>query len=81
MPNENRFLKKDDDKPEWPGGLVDAHGLLEQLFRPRSRPSLAWVRRQTRARAIPSVRIGRLVFYDLAAVREKLARKNTLNST
>src|ERR1700722_6757801 len=63
-----------------PGHLVDAQGLLIELFQPESRPSLAWVRRQTRARAIPAVRIGRLVFYDIPAVREKLARKNTVNA-
>ena len=62
---------------EKPNRLVDAQGLLEQLFQPESRPSLAWVRRQTRARSIPAIRLGRLVFYDPPAVREKLARKNT----
>lgn len=59
-------------------GLVDAEGLRAELFKNGCRPSLAWVRRQTRARAIPAVKIGRLVFYDVPAVREKLNAKNVI---
>lgn len=62
------------------GHLVDAEGLRLELFKEGCRPSLAWIRRQTRARTIPAVRIGRLIFYDPPAVREKLARKNTVKA-
>lgn len=65
---------------ELEGHLVDAEGLRTELFKPGCEPSLAWVRRQTRVRAIPSIRVGRLIFYNPAAVREKLARKNTINA-
>jgi hypothetical protein len=63
-----------------PGRLVDAQGLLNELFEAESRPSLEWLRRRTRAKAIPSIRVGRLIFYDPPIVREKLARKNTVNA-
>jgi hypothetical protein len=54
------------------GKLVDAKGLLDALFDESCRPSLRWVRDQTRSRAIPFVRIGRLVFFDVAQVRARL---------
>jgi hypothetical protein len=60
--------------------LVDAKGLLEALFAENARPSLRWVRDQQKSRAIPFVRVGRLVFFDVPAVKEKLTRKNTVNA-
>ncbi len=56
------------------GRLVDAKGLLEILFDERSRPSLRWLRTQQKRRAIPSVRIGRLVFFDPDATRAALSK-------
>ena len=58
------------------GKLVTAVQLLEQLFDPDARPSLRWLRTQTRAKAIPFIRIGHLVFFDVEMVRIALARKN-----
>lgn len=58
-----------------PGGLaqyVDAPKLLETLFAPECRPSLRWLREQQSARKIPSVKIGRLVFFDPAACKAAL---------
>jgi len=55
------------------GKLVSAEQLLEQLFAPECKPSLRWLRTQTKARAIPHVRIGHLVFFDLEGVRTALA--------
>jgi hypothetical protein len=52
--------------------LVDAERLLELLFEEQSRPSLRWLREQQARRAIPFVRLGRLVFFDLAQVRAAL---------
>jgi hypothetical protein len=40
-----------------------------------SRPSLRWLRTQTKARAIPFVRIGHLVFFDVEMVRRWLAER------
>lgn len=54
------------------GRLVDAKGLLEALFADGCRPSLRWLRTQQKRRAIPSCRIGRLVFFDPDAVRAAL---------
>jgi hypothetical protein len=51
--------------------LLNAPELLEQLWNPRSRPSLRWLRYMTKRKVIPCVRLGRLVFYDPEAVRAK----------
>jgi len=58
--------------------LVTAQQLLEGLFTPEARPSLRWLRYQTAARAIPFVRIGHLVFFDVELVRRALANKNLI---
>lgn len=58
------------------GKLVCAQQLLDELFDPGARPSLRWLRSQTKAKAIPHVRIGHLVFFDLEMVREALAARN-----
>lgn len=52
--------------------LVNGPRLLEELFEQESRPSLRWLRDQTRHRTIPFVRQGRLVFFDPNEVREHL---------
>ncbi len=55
--------------------LVDAHGLLARLFEPATRPSLRWVRTQTKKKTIPFFRIGgRLIRFDVAQVRAALER-------
>jgi hypothetical protein len=58
------------------GKLVSAHQLLEQLFDSNAKPSLRWLRTQTKAKAIPHVRIGHLVFFDVEMVRAALAGRN-----
>lgn len=58
------------------GQLVNAEQLLEALFTPESRPSMRWLRTQTQSRAIPFVRIGHLVFFDVELVRAALANQN-----
>ncbi len=58
------------------GKLVNAAQLLEALFTPEARPSIRWLRTQTQSRAIPFVRIGHLVFFDVEMVRAALANKN-----
>lgn len=58
------------------GQLVNAEQLLEALFTPESRPSMRWLRTQTQTHAIPFVRIGHLVFFDVELVRTALANKN-----
>ena len=60
------------------GKLVNAQQLLEQLFAPECKPSLRWLRSQTRAKSIPHVRIGHLVFFDVEMVRASLAGRNTV---
>ena len=58
------------------GKLVSADQLLDQLFDPQCRPSLRWLRSQTKSKSIPHIRIGHLVFFDLEMVRTALAGKN-----
>jgi hypothetical protein len=56
--------------------LVNAQQLLDELFDPAAKPSIRWLRTQTKAKAIPYVRIGHLVFFDVDLVRRSLAAKN-----
>ena len=58
--------------------LVDAARLLEILFEERSRPSLRWLREQQRRRTIPYIKIGHLVRFNPAQVREALEERNTV---
>ncbi len=58
------------------GKLVNAEQLLDSLFDPQARPSIRWLRTQTKARTIPHIRIGHLVFFDPDMVRMALAEKN-----
>lgn len=58
------------------GKLVSAEQLLDQLFDPQCKPSLRWLRAQTKAKSIPHIRIGHLVFFDVDMVRSALVGKN-----
>ena len=58
------------------GKLVKAEQLLDALFDPEARPSLRWLRTQTKSRAIPYVRVGHLIFFDVELVRTAMANKN-----
>jgi hypothetical protein len=58
------------------GKLVGAKQLLEEVFDESSRPSMRWLRGQTKARAIPFIRIGHLVFFEVDMVRSALVAKN-----
>lgn len=60
--------------------MLSAPELLSELFAPESRPSLRWLRMQQKRRVIPSVRIGRLVFFDPDAVRRHLAENFTVEA-
>jgi hypothetical protein len=59
--------------------LVSGKQLLELLFEEASRPSLRWLRMQQKRRALPYIKIGRLVRYDPLRVREILVRRFTVN--
>lgn len=56
--------------------LVGASQLLEELFEEDSRPSLRWLRSQTKARTIPYTRLGRLIFFDVDLVRDALQQRS-----
>ena len=60
--------------------LVDAEGLLEALFDQKSRPTVRWVRKLQSQRAIPIVKIGGLVRFDVAAVKKAIAEDYTVRA-
>lgn len=43
--------------------LVSAERLLKIIWAPDSRPSLQWLRKETKRRMVPYIRRGRLIFY------------------
>lgn len=60
--------------------LVTAEQLLELLFTPEAKPSLRWLRNQTKAKSIPFVKIGHLVFFEPDMVRETLKNRFLVRS-
>ena len=58
------------------GKLVNAPQLLEALFEPQCRPTLRWLRSQTKSKSIPFIRVGHLIFFDVEMVRAALSAKN-----
>jgi hypothetical protein len=61
-----------------PGQLVDGNNLLKIIFPAQCRPTLRWLRDQQKARGIPFCKIGRLVSFDPANVREVLNAQRTV---
>jgi hypothetical protein len=59
--------------------LWDAAALRENLWPENCRPSMRWIREQTRRRAIPSIKWGRLVWYNPDQVRAAI-EKRTVNA-
>jgi hypothetical protein len=49
---------------------VSAERLLEILWDEQSRPSLQWIRKETKRRMLPHIRRGRLIFYRPRSVME-----------
>lgn len=63
-----------------PEGLLTAEELLKAIWpNPKSRPSLRWLREQ-QGRTLPMVKIGRLVFFDAAKVRQSIAKRFTVEA-
>ena len=59
--------------------LVDARGLLEALWPDgQSRPSARWLRQQRRNRAIPFIRLGHLIYFDVDQVRAAIEERHTV---
>ncbi len=56
-------------------GLLSAASLLTTLWPdPISRPSLRWIREMQAKRALPFIKIGHLVFFEIERVRAALRR-------
>lgn len=60
--------------------LVDAHGLLHALFAPECRPTVRWVRQMQAQRKIPYLKIGHLVRFDVAKVKEALDQECSVST-
>jgi hypothetical protein len=59
-----------------PNGLVGKDGLLEQLFpNPKDRPTTRWLDQQCNLGTIPFMRVGRLIWFDLAQVKQAFLSK------
>lgn len=58
--------------------LVSAEELLKLLFEEQSRPSLHWLRNQQKARNVPYIKIGRLVFFKPSEVQRFLDERLTV---
>lgn len=63
-----------------PGQLVSGETLLEILFPPDERPTLRWLRDQTKLRNIPYRKIGGMVRFDVDEVRNATFRPPHGNS-
>ena len=58
-----------------PVGLLSAKDLLIQLWpSPESRPSLRWLRSMQARRAVPHIKIGALVFFEISRVQAALRK-------
>lgn len=55
--------------------LVKGPQLLEMLFTPESRPSMQWLRAQVKAKSIPYLKRGRLVFFRPRTVLDFFAQR------
>jgi hypothetical protein len=60
--------------------LVDIEKLRDLLWEEQCRPSLRTIHAMKKRRDIPYVKIGRLVFFDVDAVRESLDKRNTVRA-
>ena len=58
--------------------LLNAEGLLAELFPEDARPTVRWLREQQRRRSIPYIKLGRLVFYNPDAVRKAIVERHTI---
>jgi hypothetical protein len=54
---------------------VSAERLLEILWDERSRPSLQWIRKETKRKMLPYIRRGRLIFYRPRSVIEWFSQR------
>ena len=62
-----------------PERLVSAEQLRELLWDEKSKPSLRWIREQQTRGAIPSIKIGRRVWFYPSAVKRHLEQVHQLN--
>jgi len=61
--------------------LVTAERLRQVVWDPASRPSLQWIRKETKRRMLPHIRRGRLIFYRPRSVVEWYAQRESRPAT
>ncbi len=60
--------------------LVGAEKLLEMLWDESARPSLRWLRDRQKDKTIPSVKLGRRVWFSPPQVRHALETRRTIHA-
>ena len=60
--------------------LLDAEGMLKEVFAEDCRPSVRWVRNQQKLRTIPFVKFGHFVLFDPVQVREAIQSRHTFKA-
>jgi hypothetical protein len=55
--------------------LVTASKLIEEIWDADCRPCIRSIRSWTTSRILPSVRVGKLIFYDVDQVKAALAKR------
>lgn len=66
--------KRPDEAHSTPSRFVAEETCIASLFDPDARPALRTWRKWKKRRVVPFVKIGRLTFYDVEAVRAALNR-------
>jgi hypothetical protein len=80
MPDSLALVSIEHSSIAFPDALVNAPTLLDTEFHPNARPSLRWLREQTRRRTIPFLKISGKIFFRPADVRAALEKKFTITS-
>jgi hypothetical protein len=60
--------------------LLDAEALLKEVFPESCRPTVRWLRTQQKNRTLPFVKLGRLIFFSPAQVREAIQNRHTVTA-
>lgn len=61
-----------DTRPENFEPFISGKQLMGELFVDGSRPTIRWLRRQTKLRTIPHIKVGRLVFFRRSDVMKSV---------
>jgi hypothetical protein len=71
---------KSKEAPADTNGLVDAPTLIKTLW-PECPPSLRWIRELQSKRAIPYLKVGHKVFFNVSRVKAALEKRFTVEAS